>query len=111
MSELRNHLILNGVTVRSPADPAAEIFLYVSVPILGTNRSRTDILVYNQESLRAETYIEAFAINRAGEIVLPPQVGNFRTFYKENYIAWSGPYHTRRGSELGLGLIEGVAIK
>jgi hypothetical protein len=100
---------LNGVTVRSPADPATEVFVYVSVPILGTNRSRTDMLVYNQESLRAETYIEVFAIDRTGRVVMSPQVGNFRTFYEEDYVAWSGPYNTRRGAEAGIGLIDALA--
>jgi len=105
MSEVRNHFLLNGIHVRSPADPSAEVFVYVSVPILGTNRSRTDLLVYNQESLRAETYIEIFAIDRTGRIIMQPQVGNFQTYYKEDYVAWSGPYNTRRGSESGAGLI------
>ena len=105
MSELRNHFLLNGIHVRSPSDPSAEVFVYVSVPILGTNRSRTDLLVYNQESLRAETYIEVFAIDRTGRIVMQPQAGNFQTYYKEDYVAWSGPYNTRRGAELGVGLI------
>lgn len=105
MSEVRNHFLLNGVHVRSPADPAAEIFVYVSVPILGINRSRTDLLVYNQESLRAETYIEVFAINRKGRVIMKPQIGNFQTFYKEDYVAWSGPYNTRRGAKVGKGLI------
>lgn len=111
MSEVRNHFLLNGVTVRAPNDPAAEVFVYISVPILGTNRSRTDLLIYNQESLRAETYIEVFAIDRTGTVVMSPQVGNFQTFYKENYVAWSGPFQTRRGAEAGIGLISDLESK
>lgn len=111
MSEVRNHFLLNGVTVRAPNDPAAELFVYISVPILGTNRSRTDLLIYNQESLRAETYIEVFAIDRTGKVVMSPQVGNFETFYKENYVAWSGPFQTRRGAEAGIGLISDLESK
>lgn len=105
MSEVRNHFLLNGITVRAPNDPAAEIFVYVSVPILGTNRSRTDLLVYNQESLRAEAMIEVFAIDRTGRVVMRPQVGNFQTSYKENYVVWSGPFNTKRSAEDGGGLI------
>lgn len=106
MSEVRNHFILNGVQIRAPDDPATEVFVYVSVPILGLNRSRTDLVLYNQEDLRAETYIEVFAIDRSGLVIMKPQIGNFQTFYKEQYIAWSGPFNTRRGAEPGLGLIE-----
>lgn len=109
MSEVRNHFLLNGVFVRTPTDPSVEVFVYVSVPILGTNRSRTDLLVYNQESLRAETYIEVFAIDRSGRIVMTPQVGNFETYYQEDYIAWSGPFNTRRGADTGIGLIGAVS--
>lgn len=105
MSEIRNYFLLNEITIRAPDDPAAEVFVYVSVPVLGTNRSRTDLLLYNQESLRAETLIEIFAIDRTGKIVMKPQVGNYQTSYKENYVAWSGPYNKRRYAENGLGLV------
>lgn len=108
MTQVRNHFLLNGVAVRSPADPAAEVFVYVSVDILGTNRQRTDLLVYNQESLRAEVLLEVFAIDRAGKVVMQPQTGNFETYYKEDYIAWSGPFNSKRGAEAGIGLITDV---
>lgn len=105
MSEVRNKLLLSGVTVTTPDDPSVDAVLYVSVPILGTNRQRTDLVLYNNEKLRAEAYIEMFAINRAGRVIMQRQSGNFETYYSEDYVFWSGPYSTQRGARKGDGLI------
>ncbi|MGB0843293.1 MAG: hypothetical protein ACPGVN_00950 [Alphaproteobacteria bacterium] len=105
MSEVRNKLLLEGVAVTTPNDPGVDAMLYVSVPILGTNRQRTDFVVYNNEKLRAEAYIEMFALNRAGRVIMKRQSGNVETFYSEDYILWSGPYDTERSSSEGTGLI------
>lgn len=105
MNEVRNKLLLSGVTVTVPEDPSLDAILYVSVPILGTNRQRTDLVLYNNEKLRAEAYIEMFAINRAGRVIMQRQTGNFETYYSEDYVLWSGPYETKRGARPGTGLI------
>ena len=106
MSQVRNSLLLNHVTVTIPEDPSLDAVVYVSVDVLGTNRQRTDLLVYNKEKLRAEAHIEIFALDRRGRVLMAPQIGNVETHYEENYIAWTGPFETDRGANLGTGLIE-----
>lgn len=103
MSLTRNYFILNGVDVTSPQDPTAEVIVYVTVDIFGTDRKRTDLILYNNERLSAETSIEMFAADRSGKIIMRPSVGNVRTDYREDYILWAGPFDTRRGTSEGLG--------
>lgn len=106
MSLTRNYFILNGSQVTTPQDPTAELVVYVTVDIFGTNRQRTDLILYNNEHLKAETAIEMFAADRSGRIVVQPKVGNTQTSYKEEYILWAGPLKTSRDIQDGEGLLE-----
>lgn len=105
MSLTRNYFLLNDIEVTTPSDPTAELVVYVTVDIFGINRQRTDLVVYNRETLKAETAIEMFAVNKAGRIVMHPQVGNIQTSYEEEYIFWAGPLNTKRETETGVGLL------
>lgn len=80
--------------------------MYVTVDIFGINRQRTDLVIYNNESLKAETAIEMFAADRTGRIIMRPTVGNTQTLYKEEYIGWVGPFKTKRGVKKGDGLLQ-----
>ena len=103
MSLTRNYFILNGIEVTTPQDPTAEAIVYVTVDIFGIDRKRTDIVIYNNERLSAETSIEMFAADRSGAIIMRPSVGNVRTDYREDYILWAGPFDTQRSVGEGLG--------
>lgn len=105
MSLTRNYFILNNINVTTPQDPTAEAIVYVTVDIFGTDRKRTDLIVYNNERLSAETSIEMFAADRGGNIIMRPTVGNIRTDYREDYILWAGPFDTQRSVGEGLGLL------
>jgi hypothetical protein len=105
MSLTRNYFLLNEVQVTTPQDPTAQAIVYVTVDIFGTDRKRTDLVIYNNERLSAETSIEMFAANRAGKIIMRPRVGNIRTDYREDYILWAGPFDTQRSTDQGVGLM------
>lgn len=105
MSLTRNYFILNGIEVTTPQDPTAEAIAYVTVDIFGTDRKRTDLILYNNERLSAETAIEIFAADRSGQIIMRPSVGNVRTDYREDYIIWAGPWNVKRKSKDGIGLM------
>ncbi|MEO0358400.1 MAG: hypothetical protein AAF386_08930, partial [Pseudomonadota bacterium] len=76
MSLTRNYFILNGATVTTPTDPTADAIVYITVDVFGLNRQRTDLVLYNDESVKAETSIEMFATDRRGRIIMHPTVGN-----------------------------------
>ena len=68
-------------------------FRYVDV--FGTIRSRTEFHLYNAESLKSQTKIEYFAIDKnTREVIVQPTVSAFESQYKENYLFWSGPFKT-----------------
>lgn len=103
---VQNYLILNEVTPLAASDPAADYILYVTVDVLGTDRKRTDLVVYNNERLSAESAIEMFATDRrSGKVIMRPAVGNSRADYREDYLFWVGPLETKRKMEEGEGLL------
>lgn len=106
MSLTRNYFLLHGIAVTTPQDPTADVIAYVTVDIFGTNRSRTDFVIYNNERLSAETSIEIFAANRSGKIILRPTYGNAKADYREEYILWNGPIETIRTVGEGDGLLD-----
>ena len=106
MSLTRNYFILNGAEVTTPSDPTADAIVYVTVDVFGLNRQRTDLVVYNNESVKAETSIEMFATNRKGRIIMRPTVGNVQGSYKEEYVLWAGPFVVKRGTSRGEGLLD-----
>jgi hypothetical protein len=109
MSLTRNYLLLNEIEVTTPQDPTAEAIVYVTVDVFGTDRKRTDLVVYNNERLSAETSIEMFAADRSGKIIMRPALGNVRTDFREDYIFWAGPLATKRDKGAGIGLMEDFA--
>jgi hypothetical protein len=85
-------LILQGVLVVPPAQ--ADVFLYVSVDVFGTERTRTNYFVINRERLAARTGLHALAFDKARKVVLPPATSSWEAEYIENYICWIGPTGT-----------------
>ncbi|MFW5330182.1 hypothetical protein [Hydrogenophaga sp. ZJX-1] len=76
MGLVRNYLLFSGVIPTTPTDPNAEVLVYITVDIFGTVRSRFDALVYNNETVKAETSFEISAFDRAGNLIMRPQVAN-----------------------------------
>ena len=86
-------LFLKGISV--VPNEYANVYLFVNVDVFGTIRSRTEFHLYNAESLKSQTKIEYFAIDRnTQKIMIKPTVSAFESQYKENYVLWTGPFKT-----------------
>lgn len=86
-------LFLKGIQI-VPSE-YADVDLFVNVDVFGTIRSRTEFHLYNAESLKSQTKIEYFAIDKhSREVIVKPTVSSFESQYKENYLLWSGPFKT-----------------
>ncbi|MDO8330977.1 MAG: hypothetical protein Q7T36_10965 [Fluviicoccus sp.] len=107
--EILDYLQLNGVTV---LDPAAlekmritpDAVVYVSVDIFGTERKRFDSIMFNAETLRAETSLEMYALAANNSVVMAPRSANFIAQYREYYMLWMGPLSSQRKVYRGDGL-------
>jgi hypothetical protein len=105
MGLVRNYLMLKGVVPTTPNDPNADVLLYVTVDIFGTVRSRFDALLYNNETVKAETSLEIMAFDRTGQLVLAPQSSNREARYREHYVMWTGPVTSHEQVYPGQGLL------
>jgi hypothetical protein len=105
MGLVRNYLMLKGVVPTTPNDPNADVLLYVTVDIFGTVRSRFDALLYNNETVKAETGLEIMAFDRTGQLVLAPQSSNREARYREHYVLWTGPVTSHEQVYPGQGLL------
>lgn len=105
MGLVRNYLLFSGVIPTTPTDPSAEVLVYITVDIFGTVRSRFDALVYNNETVKAETSFEISAFDREGKLIMRPQVANRESRYREHYLMWAGPVTTNERVDQGQGLL------
>lgn len=105
MGLVRNYMLLNGVIPTTPTDPNAEVLVYVTVDIFGTVRSRFDALLYNNETVKAETSFEVMAFDRSGNNIMRPQVANRESQYREHYLLWAGPITSQEKVYQGQGLL------
>lgn len=105
MGLVRNYLMLRGVVPTTPNDPNADVLLYVTVDIFGTVRSRFDALLYNNETVKAETSLEIMAFDRTGQLILAPQSSNREARYREHYVMWTGPVTSHEQVYPGQGLL------
>jgi hypothetical protein len=105
MGLVRNYLMLKGVVPTTPNDPNADVLLYVTVDIFGTVRSRFDALLYNNETVKAETGLEIMAFDRTGQLILAPQSSNREARYREHYVLWTGPVTSHEQVYPGQGLL------
>ena len=86
-------LFLKGIQI-VPSE-YADVDLFVNVDVFGTIRSRTEYHLYNAESLKSQTKIEYFAIDKnSRQVVVKPTVSAFESQYLEKYILWTGPFKT-----------------
>ena len=105
MGLVRNYLMLKGVVPTTPNDPNADVLLYMTVDIFGTVRSRFDALLYNNETVKAETSLEIMAFDRTGQLILAPQSSNREARYREHYVLWTGPVTSHEQVYPGQGLL------
>lgn len=86
---LNEAMLLRGVVLVPPNE--AEAFVYVTVDVFGTVRSRTELHVLNRERLVARTSLQALAVDRERKVVLAPRTSSFEAEYSECYMFWMGP--------------------
>lgn len=92
---IQSVFFLRGIDVVSPAYADADIF--VSVDVFGTIRSRTELHLYNAETLAAQTKLEYFAVAREDKrLLIRPTVSAYEARYQENYVLWTGPLRTNK---------------
>jgi len=95
---------LRGIDVVSPAEADTDVF--VNVDVFGTIRSRTELHLYNAETLKAQTKLEYFAVDRhSKKLLIKPQTNAFEAAYKENYALWMGPYKVSKNIKPTEGLM------
>ena len=105
MGLVRNYFLLSGVIPTTPNDPSADVLVYVTVDVFGIVRSRFDSLIYNNETVKAETSFEIMAFNREGKNILRPQQASMEAQYREHYLLWVGPLETKQTVQAGEGLL------
>ena len=101
---LQTVFFLRGIDVVSPAEADTDVF--VNVDVFGTIRSRTELHLYNAETLKAQTKLEYFAVDRhSKKLLIKPQTNAFEAAYKENYAFWMGPYKVSKNIKPTEGLM------
>lgn len=97
---------LRGIEVVPPEYADTDVF--VTVDVFGTIRSRTEFHVYNAETLKAQTKLEYFAVDRnTRKLLIKPTSAAYETQYKEKYAFWVGPYRTGKTLKVSDGLMVG----
>ena len=75
----------------------ADTIMFINIYVFGTIRSRTELHLYNAETLKAQTKLEYFAIDRNSKaLIIPPQSSSYEAQYQEQYALWMGPYKTQK---------------
>ncbi len=87
---------LRGVFIVPPE--RADVDVFITVDIFGTHRSRTEMHLYNRESLIAKTAVEVTAFDRESRrVILPPVTASYEAEYAEEYVLWMGPFRKSKG--------------
>ncbi|HFC3005981.1 TPA: adhesin MafA [Neisseria gonorrhoeae] len=82
---------LRGIEVVPPEYADTDVF--VTVDVFGTVRSRTELHLYNAETLKAQTKLEYFAVDRdSRKLLIAPKTAAYESQYQEQYALWMGPY-------------------
>ena len=86
---------LRGIEIVPPQYADTDVF--VNIDVFGTIRSRTELHLYNAETLKAQTKLEYFAIDRNSKaLIIAPQSSSYEAKYQEQYALWMGPYKTQK---------------
>lgn len=96
------HLL--GIDVVAPEYADADVF--VTVDVFGTIRSRTEYHIYNAETLKAQTKLEYFAVDRTSRrLLIKPTSSAYEAQYKEKYALWTGPFKITKNIKAAEGLM------
>ncbi len=95
---------LRGIEVVPPQYADTDVF--VTVDVFGTIRSRTELHVYNAETLKAQTKLEYFAVDRnSRKLLIKPTAAAYESQYKEKYALWTGPFKVSKTVKASDGLM------
>ena len=95
---------LRGIEVVPPEYADTDVF--VTVDVFGTIRSRTELHIYNAETLKAQTKLEYFAVDRnSRKLLIKPTSAAYESQYKEKYALWTGPYKVSKTVKASDGLM------
>lgn len=88
---IQTMFFLRGIEVVSPE--YADVDIFVTVDVFGIIRSRTELHLYNAETLKAQTKLEYFAVDRnTGSLLIKPTSSSQEAIYRENFALWTGPF-------------------
>lgn len=101
---IQTMFFLRGIEV-VPAE-YADTDVFVTVDVFGTIRSRTELHLYNAETLKAQTKLEYFAVDRHnGALLIKPTTSAQEATYRENFALWTGPYKVTKEVKASDGLM------
>ena len=80
--------------------------MFINIDVFGTIRSRTELHLYNAETLKAQTKLEYFAIDKASnQLLIKPTTNAYEAQYQEQYALWTGPYAINKNIKATEGLM------
>lgn len=95
---------LRGIEVVPPEYADTDVF--VTVDVFGTIRSRTELHLYNAETLKAQTKLEYFAVDRnSRKLLIAPKTAAYESQYQEKYALWMGPFKVGKTVKAADGLM------
>lgn len=101
---VRTVFFLRGIDI--VPDQYADTVAFVNVDVFGTIRSRTELHLYNAETLRAQTKLEYFAADKhTRRLLVKPASTAYEAKYQERYALWSGPYAVNKNIRPAEGLM------
>ena len=80
--------------------------MFINIDVFGTIRSRTELHLYNAETLKAQTKLEYFAIDKNNQqLLIKPTTNAYEAQYQERYALWTGPYAINKNIKATDGLM------
>ena len=84
----------------------ADTIMFINIDVFGTIRSRTELHLYNAETLKAQTKLEYFAIDKNNkQLLIKPTTTAYEVQYQERYALWTGPYAIHKNIKAADGLM------
>ena len=101
---IRTVFFLRGIEI--VPEQQADTVMFINIDVFGTIRSRTEMHLYNAETLKAQTKLEYFAADRSTRrLLIKPSTEAYEAKYQEKYALWMGPYKTDKNLKPTEGLM------
>ena len=101
---IRTVFFLRGIEI--VPEQQADTVMFINIDVFGTIRSRTEMHLYNAETLKAQTKLEYFAADRSTHrLLIKPSTEAYEAKYQEKYALWMGPYKTDKNLKPTEGLM------